>query len=484
MTENSVSAAKREAVAAESGCAAAVAQAEAGFREGPAQDAAGDWPSPGRAWYAVFVFALSLMVNFLDRGILTLLVGPIKRDLHLSDVQMSLVMGFAFVCFYVLLGLPIARLVDAKSRRAIIGIGITVWSFMTALCGLAQSFWQLFSFRIGVGVGEACTGPATYSMLSDLFPKEKLPRAIAVLNFGFYAGTGIALIVGGTITQILSGLPPVTLPVIGTLHSWQLTFCVVGIPGLLVAALMWTVREPQRRGVLLTPATGRTAVAARSVPIREVLAFMRENAGTYVPMYLGMGLQTVLLFGGASWGPAFYMRTYGWTPAKYGLVQGLLALTIMPLGAFMGSLLAERYAKKGFDDANMRVVLLATLVALPGSILFPLMPNATLAVVVSTFALFCHSWNAAPLNAALQITTPNQMRGQMTALFLFVFNIIGFGLGPTFVAMFTDYVFHAESALRYSLVASTSLLGPLGVLIYWLGLKPYARSVARARTWG
>ncbi|HKQ77248.1 MAG TPA: MFS transporter [Blastocatellia bacterium] len=445
-----------------------------------ARDATSDpWPSPARAWYAVFVFALSLLINFLDRGIVALLVEPIKRDLRLSDMQMSLVMGFAFVCFYVLLGLPIARLVDFKSRRAIIGVGVTIWSFMTALCGLAQSFWQLFVYRVGVGVGEACSGPATYSMLADLFPKEKLPRAIAALNFGFYAGTGLALIIGGTVTQILSNAPPVILPLIGALRGWQLTFFVVGLPGLLVAALMATVQEPRRRGRLAFVSGGAT----KPVPIREILAFIRKNLATFAPIFIGMGLQVVMSFGVAIWAPAFYRRAFGWTPAEYGLVQGLITIAILPLGAIAGSMLAERFAKRGHDDANMRVVLFAKLASLPATILFPLMPNAALAIAVSAFGLFCLSWTVGPLNAALQIITPNQMRGQITALYLFVFNVIGFGLGPTVVAMFTDYVFQAESQIGFSLSTTTLILGPLGALVIWLGMKPYGRSVAAARAW-
>jgi MFS family permease len=449
--------------------------------ESIARDATSEpWPSPARAWYAVFVFALALMINMLDRGIVSLLVGPIKRDLGLSDTEMSYVMGAAFVIFYMLLGLPIARLVDYKSRRAILGVGVTIWSFMTSLCGLAQSFWQLFVCRVGVGSGEACSGPATFSMLADLFPKEKLPRAIAVLNFGFYAGTGLALIIGGTITQALSNAPPVTLPLIGaTMRGWQLTFFVVGLPGLIVAALMATVREPKRRGRI----SANTNDSTKPIPVRDVFAFLSKNRTTFAPIFIGMGIQVVMSYGAAGWGPAFYIRTFGWTPKEYGLVQGLITIAILPIGALAGSILAERFARAGRDDANMRVVLLGKLVALPASILFPFMPNAYLAVAVSTFGLFCLSWTAAPLNAALQIITPNQMRGQITALFLFVFNVIGFGLGPTIVALFTDYVFHAESQIGLSLAVTALILGPLGTLVIWLGMKPYGRSVAAARAW-
>ncbi len=206
------------------------------------------WPSPARAWYAVGVFAVALLFNYLDRQILALLVGPIKHDLQLTDTEISVLIGFAFVSFYVLVGIPISRLVDSYSRRLIVTVGIASWSVMTALCGMAQNFWQLFVARVGVGVGESCNGPATYSMLSDMFPRERLPQAIAVLNFGFMFGSGLALILGGSVIELVSSRPDVTLPLIGTLRPWQLTFFIVGLPGLLVAALLGTVREPVRRG--------------------------------------------------------------------------------------------------------------------------------------------------------------------------------------------------------------------------------------------
>lgn len=445
------------------------------------RDAASEpWPRPARAWWAVFVFALALMINILDRQIVSLIIEPIKRDLHLSDTQMGWLMGPAFVIFYMILGLPIARMVDYKSRRTILGVGVLIWSFMTSLCGLAQGFWQLLVCRVGVGSGEACSGPSTFSMLADLFPKEKLPRAIAVLNFGFYTGTGLALIIGGIIAQAFANVPTVTLPLIGlTMRGWQVTFIIVGLPGLIVAALMTTVREPERRGrINLNPNDSMKPAA-----VSEVIAFLKKNRATFAPIYIGMGIQVVMSYGQISWGPAFYFRTFGWTPKEFGLIQGILSLTVMPLGTFLGSMLAERFARAGRDDANLRVVFLGKISALPFGLLFPFMPNAKMAVAVSTVSLFFLSLTAAPLNASLQVITPNQMRGQITALFLFVFNVIGFALGPLLVALFTDYVFRAESQVGYSIVLMSLILGPLGTFIIWLGLKPYGRSVAAARNW-
>lgn len=445
-------------------------------------DNAGDWPSPLRAWYGVGVFAVALLFNFLDRQILTLLVVPIKRDLGLSDTQMSMLIGFAFVSFYVLMGIPIARLVDSKSRRLIIGIGVATWSAMTAACGLAQNFWQLFVARMGVGIGESCNGPATYSMLSDMFPKEKLPKAIAFLNFGFMFGSGLALIVGGTVIQIVTQMPPFHMPLVGSMQPWQLTFVIVGLPGLLVAALLATVQEPRRRGLIAQPGQAPGA-PLRSLPIREVVRFLRDDWRTYLPLFLGTGLKSLLAFGVAVWTPTFFIRTHGWSIAEIGLAQGLILLTVSPMGLVAGGLLAERFARQGYSDANLRVVLIATLAVMPAAIAFPLVSSPWLALGLMAANGFLASLGPGPQNAALQVVTPNQMRGQVTALFLAVFNLIGFGLGPTSVALLTDYLFRSEAALGYSMSLAATLLGPIAALVIWAGLKPYGRSVVRASAW-
>jgi MFS family permease len=433
------------------------------------------WPSRGRAWYAVFVFAVVLCVNFLDRGILPLLVVPIKRDLGLTDTEISLLMGFAFVMFYVILGLPIARLVDRSSRRRIIGIGVALWSGATALCGLAHTFVQLFFARIGVGVGEACTGPATYSMLADLFPREQLPRAVSFLNFGFIAGIGLSAIMGGAVIGALEHLPPVALPVIGVLKAWQLTFLVVGIPGLLVALLMRTVIEPVRRD-LTAAAVG--VAGGKSIPIHDVMHYLWSNRAVYGPMYGALALQSIPAQGAISWGPTFFIRVHHWTPRHVGLAFGTTTLVVAPFALMAGGILAERLAKRGYHDANLRVQLLAICLWIPGAVAMPLMPTPTLALSMFGISLFFAMMAPGPQNAALQSVTPNRMRGQATALFLFVFNIVGFGCGPTVIALITDDVFHDDSRVGSALALATAILGPLSAWALFRGLKPYGRLIA------
>ena len=206
-------------------------------------------PSSLSAWYAVIVLLLAYVLSFVDRIIMSLLVIPIQKDLGISDTQMGLLMGLAFAIFYTVVGIPIARLSDAKSRKIIVSIGIFLWSIMTAVCGLARSFIELFLARVGVGVGEATLSPAAYSMIADYFPEEKLGKAIAVYQSGALFGSGIAFIIGGAIVGLIVNSNATSLPFLGELQPWQLAFIIVGLPGVLMALVMLTVKEPKRTGI-------------------------------------------------------------------------------------------------------------------------------------------------------------------------------------------------------------------------------------------
>ncbi len=436
------------------------------------------WPRPFLAWYAIFIFALGLMMNFLDRGIVSLLVHPLEVDLHLNDAQIGYVTGFAYIAFYAVIGLPIARWADVGNRRNIVAAGVAVWSLATAFCGLATSFWQLFAARMAVGAGESCNGPAVFSMISDLFPREQLPRAIAVLNFGFIAGTGLAALLGGVVIHLLSNTPSITFPLVGALHTWQMVFIAVGIPGLVISLLMLTVKEPVRRGRTLTAAGKHTGV-----PLPEVGRFMKEHRGTYGPMFFGLGTNTIMAFGVLVWGAEYSRRPFHWEPADFAVASGLVVLVCAPPGAMFGSWLAERFQRQGRDDANMRVVLLSMIFAFPGLLFTTLAPNAYVALAITGYTQFVAMWVPGPMNAALQVVTPNQMRATVTALFLFIFNIVGFGLGPSIVATITQYVFHDPAMLRYAMATVITVLAPLGIASIWLGLKAYGLAVARARSW-
>jgi MFS family permease len=427
------------------------------------------WPNPRTSWYAVSVFALALMFLFLDRGIITLLVEPIKHDLELTDLEVSYVLGFAVIVFNAVVAIPASRFVDIWPRNIIITAGIAVWSMFTALCGFAQTFWQLFIFRMGIGVGEIVHGPATYSMMADFFPREKLPRAIAVLQIGFIAGLGVSLLLGAFAIQALLGIDNVPIPGTGiVLRNWQLVFIMVGAPGVFVVALMATVPEPPRRG--------RIVKLRKPMPLRHVIRYLVTHWRLYAPQFGALAIAAIESSGTRAWQPVFFQRTYGWSAQKTGLILGIAFIVAAPFGLWAATWLTEKFAKTR-DDANLRVVAIAYTLSPVFAIAGPLMPNPWLAVVCASLALLIGIGGAVPQNAALQSVTPNEMRGQVTALYLFVFAVIGMGIGPSFIAFFTNYIIGNEMLVRYALSVSAVVMMPIAAWIMWKGVKPYGEAI-------
>lgn len=428
------------------------------------------WPEPAAAWGTLAVLSVVLALSQIDRGVITLLVGPIKRDLRLTDSQVGLLIGLAFSLVYLFTSLPLSRLSDSRSRKWMITAGVSFWSLATAACGLAHSYWQMFAARAAVGVGESVNGPATYSLLADNFPRQKLTRAMAMLNLGFIVGVAFSLIVGGMMLAILEALPPVVLPGLGHVRNWQLVFFAVGLPGLLVALAMAFVPEPVRRGL---------HVAARSpaVPLGEVLAFLRGNIGLYGPIFVGVFLVGVETYGVQNWRPTFFERTYHWKLAFIGQVTGWLSLVASLIGLFLGAALTEWLSRQR-DDANLIIAVSAQSLSIPFAVAGPLMPNGWLALACSSVGLVTAMVSAPPMVAAMQTVTPNRMRAQISSLYLIMFSGITAIIGPSFLAAVTDFVFHDDAKLRYAMAASSAIMLPLGVLMNWLAVRPYGRLIA------
>jgi MFS family permease len=433
-----------------------------------------------RAWGALGVLMVAYTVSFIDRMILSLLIPPIQADLGISDTQISLLAGFAFAIFYTVMGIPLGRVADRWNRRNLIAIGITFWCLATAACGLARNYWQLFLARVGVGVGEAALSPAAYSMISDLFPRDQLGRAIAIYSVGLPVGSGLALLIGGAAVGALADLGPVTVPLIGTLSPWQLTFIVVGVPGVLVAFLVMLLREPERRDrVAVPPATPAAAGAAAAAAPVGLIAFLGINRRVLLHHFGGLSLLVIIVYGSTAWVPTFFIRSHGWTAAEIGYAYGVIFITCGAGGLLLGGQLADRWWRNGKTDAHLRVVLLSVATMAPSFALMPLVPSAEMAVALLALATFTSSLHGGVAGAALQLITPNELRGQMTAVYFFIANLIGLGLGPTAVALFTDYVFGDPLALGYSLAVLAGTAGPLSAIVIATGLRHYRGSAAR-----
>jgi MFS family permease len=442
------------------------------------------YPPARYAWYVVGVLTLANVSAFIDRQILGLLVAPIRRDLGISDTQMAVLYGLAFAAFYTLLGLPIARLADRANRRTIIAVGIAVWSVMTVLCGLARTYPQLLLARFGVGIGEAALAAPALSLLADYFPRARRATALSVYALGIYLGAGLANLVGGVVIAAVSGDAGWAWPVVGEIRPWQSVFVLVGAPGLLIALLVLTVREPVRRETTdREGAPGAASAGGAGYAIREVAGYVRANARTFFCHGFGYGLMALVNYGTAAWLPTHLIRSYGWTPARAGLTLGALTATVGVLGVVAGGRWADALLARGYADAKLRVGIVAALANVACGVAYTLAPSATLAVAALVPFNFFASFAFGAASAAVQEITPNRMRAQAAALYLTVTNLVGLGAGPSAVAFLTDYVFGADAAVRYSLLTITvvGLLAAAALLA--AGLRPYRASVAYRDVW-
>ena len=245
------------------------APASGGFRGGL---------SAGQAWYAVAILTLANVSGAIDRQIFSSLAEPVKRDLGLTDTQVGVLGGFGFVVMFSVFGLVIGRLVDSRNRTRIVAVGAVLWSLLTALTGMTRSYGQLLLARVGVGVGEATLSPSAVSIIADAFPRRRLGTALSVYMVGTFFGSGVSYALGGWIVGNRDAPGYVTYPIVGAIHPWQSVFFIIGLPGLLVALLMLTVREPARTA---------GARAAEPIPVSQVIAYLRRNARTMVALCMG-----------------------------------------------------------------------------------------------------------------------------------------------------------------------------------------------------
>ncbi len=436
------------------------------------------WPPLRQAYYAVAVLTVVQMCAQLNNGVTTLLVEPVRHDLQLTDMQMSYLLGFSAVLFYALIGIPAARLVDRHNRKWLMTASIGVWSAATAACGLAATFWQFFAARFWIGAGESISGPLSYSLLADYFPPRKLPRAIAIYNAGMQGGVALSLLFGAAILGLLAGMPPVVVPLVGELQDWQAVFILTGLVGVPVALLMMAAAEPKRRRL----AMGTFAPSLQgAASLRQVIAYLLANRRLYAPMFLGLCFTSIHMMGLGVWQAAFYTRTFGWDPARIGFYSGTINLVLVIPGLFGAIWFNDFFRKRGHADTNMRVMAIGLTIATPIVIAAPLMPSPWLALAAFATGPAIMLVAAPSLNTALQIITPSGMRGQMTAIYLFIVLAASAAIGPTWMAFLTQHVFGEEAQLRYAIATSAAILFPATAISYWLGLRPYRERILAMR---
>jgi MFS family permease len=421
-------------------------------------------------WRTVAILTLAYTLGYVDRQILNLLVDPIRSDLGIGDTAVSLLQGAAFTIAYIAMNPVFGRLADQRSRRIIMATGITLWSIATFACGLTRDYHVLLLLRMAVGGCEACLIPSAWSLLSDLFDRQTLPRAMSVLLMGPYIGGGIALITGGLVVDLTS---PGNAVLPAGLQPWQAAFMAAGIPGFFVALLVLLIREPSRRA-------NSQEAGAETYRLREIFAFLWRRRAFYGTVCGGNALIMVVLNSFPAWAPTYLIRHFHLPMSMVGLHTGLILLLCGSLGVLTGPVFGRWLDKRGYMDTALRgPALIATGLAIVGPLL-PLAPTYPLALLVIGATNFLFSMPAAMSGAALQIASPNRMRGVVTALYVFVLTLVGLGVGPSLIALLTDYVFARAEYVGWSIAIVCTVAATISAITLWRGLPSYRRALETA----
>jgi MFS family permease len=440
------------------------------IRAAVAPQDAGECPSAASAWFSVAILSTVYMFSYLDRQILVLLVKPVRADLGISDTQFSLLTGAAFALFYTVAALPLSTLADRRSRKRLIMIGVAVWGTMTMLCGVARTYGQLFAARMGVGLGEATLTPTVYAMIPDLFPPQRVARAMSVFVLGTFMGSALSLVLGGLVIGRLGEVEILRLPLLGMLKPWQIVFLVVGGATLLLLVPLALLREPARR----------RAAAAERGSILPAICEVAQRGRDYSALFVGVPFASLIVYGMQAWLPTLFERAHGWTAEQAGLRLGMLTLGAGLVGTLGGGALADRWHAAGRRDATVRLNAILLLAALPLPAVIGLAPSAAQAMAgcAAFFLISSMTIPLAPL--ALQLVTPPALRARVSALFLLVVNVGGILLGPTAVALATDHLFGDDLAVGRSIALVGTICYALAALAFLRGLDGFRTALERS----
>lgn len=425
------------------------------------------WPPPRTGWIVVAMLCGAALASQLDRMIINLLVEPIKADLNLSDTGFATLQGFAFGLFYVTMTVPIGWIADRFQRRMVIAGGLGLFSAFSMGTGFTHNYWQLFLSRTGVGIGEASLFPAGFSMISDHFPREKLGRAIGFFTMSSMLGTGLAYIFGGALIGWLTTHQAANPDAFFGLKAWQLTFIVIGLPGLLLAPFFLLLREPVRRG--------RIAREGEKVPASRLFAEVWARRGALGFMFAGFSMVALVSYALAIWTPALFIRVHHWTPAQIGLWLGLQYLTFGIGGGIFAGFLNDHLARRGMLDAPLKVAAYGFVgVSVLGG-LAPLMSSPWVALALLGPVHFMVSIPFSCAATSLQLILPNELRSQVSGLYISLITIVGLVIGPVLVALITDQVFDGPSDVRYSMALVIAVAGPIMFACLLAACKAYRR---------
>lgn len=428
------------------------------------------FPRENIAWYVAGTLVIAWTLAYLDRQIIVVLIEPLRIDMGINDTQAGLIQGFAFALFFAVAGIPLGRLVDRTNRRNLLICGILAWSVMTIACGLATNFTQLFIARMGVGVGEAVLAPATFSLLADYFRPHRRGVPMGAMMTGASVGNGISILLGGSILQAMANRPAPVLPLVGEVAPWQMVFFAVGTPGVLVALLMLTVKEPERRERVTT---GKAKLS--------LLSYARRHPRAFLCTCFAYGLNNIPGYGIAIWAPVLLIRVYGMAPTTVGLIVGAILLVTGPLSGTLGGALADRMVRRWPDNGRLGVLMVTMPILFLFTLLFLFPGNVWLAILAFAAVPVFGPLVTGSSFAAMQEMVPNELRGETMAVSSLLNNLLGLGVATTAIGLVTDYVFRDPMMLSYSIAVVCLPACALSALLGWMARRPYGEVVRERR---
>lgn len=420
-------------------------------------NAHGRFGQAGRAWLTVGTLFLAQIVSTIDRGMLALVIDPVRADLGISEMQIALLQGFAFSIFYVTVGLPLGVVADKVNRRKLLLAGITIWSTATIAGGFAEGFGSMFASRLFIGVGEAVLGPCAVTMISDLFPPERRGRPMALYVFGSMIAFGLGSLICGIILDLAPQGVFAGLPVIGKLAPWRIAFVLVGISGVVLLALLATLREPVRSVTATRPDGSKLSFT-------QGLRTMARDYRVFVPYYAALALFAVGGVVATGWGAVFLTRTFAYDIGTAGKSLGLAQVLWAALGAGVAGFAVDQVGKRFGVAGRMRLAGALTVLALP-SALPQFAGNDTLAIVMLGELMFVMAIYGSTMLSVLSEIAPPSLRGFAVALYAFVMTMIGGSLGPVAVAWLTGSVFADPQAVGWSMAIVGTVAFTLSALL-------------------
>ena len=448
-----------------------------------AQEAPGKiWPSAPAAYWGLAVIVIATFMSFLDQVVFGMLAENIKRDFDLTDTQLGFLAGPATIICYFFVGIPLGRLADIYPRKLVLSASAGIVGLLIALSGLAQNFAQFVGTRVFLAAGGSAHAPSSYSLLTDAFPPKKLTRAFALLQLGFIGGTTLGPIIGGRLVKESQGWSADT--VLGlSIHGWQWVLIYLAAPSFIASLLFLTVREPQR----LAPRAEGPRVPQGAGLLRKAVTFMGFDAAraihaggrVYYPMFGALALSAIESFGIMFWRTPYLMREFGWDARQIGDLIGSIALIASISGMIVGGIFVEWLAKR-YKDANIRAAFICYCGSTAIIVSALLIPDPFWSTVLFGCGAFFAIAGAVPQNAAIQRVAPNEMRGQVTAFYLFMFTFFG-AMGSWFIGAVSDML---TGNLGQALILTACTLMPLGAFLMFRAIRPYREEVARLEAAG